>query len=91
MTYLVKPVSEADLKTAIPLAMARFKHAQSLSEEAAGLRQALEDRKGIEKAKGILMKRLRMDEQDAFRRMRMLASSQNRQAHRRVPADHHRR
>jgi AmiR/NasT family two-component response regulator len=78
MSYLVKPISEADLKTAIPMALMRFKHAQSLSEEAAGLRQALEDRKMIEKAKGILMKRLRLDEQDAFRRMRMLASSQNR-------------
>ena len=78
MTYLVKPISEADLKTAIPLALARFKQMQVLTTEAATLRQALEDRKIIEKAKGILMKRLHMDEQDAFRRIRMLASSQNR-------------
>lgn len=78
MSYLVKPIGEANLKTAIPLALARFRHMQALTDEAASLRQALEDRKVIEKAKGILMKRLRIDEQDAFRRMRMLASSQNR-------------
>jgi AmiR/NasT family two-component response regulator len=78
MAYLVKPINEADLKTAIPIAMLRFRHFQALAEEAASLRQALEDRKLIEKAKGILMRRLRVDEEDAFRRLRMLASSQNR-------------
>jgi response regulator NasT len=77
MAYLVKPVSEVDLKTAIPIALQRFRHFQALAEESAGLRQALEDRKVIEKAKGILMRRLRMGEDDAFRRMRMLASAQN--------------
>jgi response regulator NasT len=78
MAYLIKPVNEADLKTAIPIALLRFRHFQTLSEEAATLRQSLEDRKLIEKAKGILMRRLRIDEEDAFRRLRMLASSQNR-------------
>jgi response regulator NasT len=78
MAYLVKPINEADLKTAIPVAMQRFRHFMALAEEAANLRQALEDRKVIEKAKGILMRRLRIDEEDAFRRLRMLASSQNR-------------
>jgi response regulator NasT len=78
MSYLVKPINEADLRTAIPLAMARFRERQSLAAEAAQLRQALEDRKRIEKAKGILMKRLGIDEPEAFRRMRMLASSHNR-------------
>jgi response regulator NasT len=78
MAYLIKPINEAHLKTAIPLAMLRFRHFQALADEAASLRQALEDRKLIEKAKGILMRRLRVDEEDAFRRLRMLASSQNR-------------
>jgi response regulator NasT len=78
LAYLVKPISEVDLKTAIPVALQRFRHFQALSEEAANLRQALEDRKIIEKAKGILMHRLRIDEEDAFRRLRMRASSQNR-------------
>jgi response regulator NasT len=78
MAYLIKPIGEAQLKATIPLAMLRFHHFQAMAEEAASLRQALEDRKLIEKAKGILMRRLRVDEEDAFRRLRMLASSQNR-------------
>ncbi len=78
MAYLIKPVNEADLKAAIPLALQRFRQMQLLMQESASLRQALEDRKLIEKAKGILMRRLRIEEDDAFRRLRMLASSQNR-------------
>jgi response regulator NasT len=78
LAYLVKPISEADLKTTIPVAMQRFRQSRALAEEAAGLRQALEDRKLIERAKGVVMKRLRIEEEDAFRRLRMLASNQNR-------------
>jgi len=78
MAYLIKPVIEADLRAAIPLCMSRFHQLRTLSEEAASLRQAMQDRKLIERAKGILMKRLRIDEDDAFRRMRQMASSQNR-------------
>jgi len=77
MNYLVKPVSEPDLKTAIVLAMTRFKHYVALSKEAADLRQALEDRKVIERAKGSIMKRLRVDEDEAFRRLRKFASDHN--------------
>jgi response regulator NasT len=77
MGFLVKPVSEADLKAAITVAMLRFQHFQALSREAADLRQALEDRKVIERAKGALMRRLRVDEEEAFRRLRKLASGEN--------------
>ena len=77
MGYLIKPVSESQLKTAIALAMMRFQQFQALIREAADLRQALEDRKLIERAKGIVMKRLRVDEEEAFRRVRKLASDQN--------------
>lgn len=77
MGYLVKPVKEADLKAAISVAMLRFQHFLALSKEAADLRQALEDRKIIERAKGIVMKRLRIEEEDAFRRLRKLASDKN--------------
>ena len=44
---------------------------------AADLRQALEDRKQIEKAKGVLMKRAGLDEEQAFRRLQKLASDKN--------------
>ena len=77
MGYLVKPVTEADVKAAIALAMTRFDQFLALRREATDLRQALDDRKVIEKAKGVLMKRLRVDEEEAFRRMRKLASDRN--------------
>jgi response regulator NasT len=78
MAYLVKPIKQADLEPAIALAMRRFAQFQDLRKEAADLRQALADRKVIERAKGILMKRAGLDEQDAFRRLQKLASEKNR-------------
>ena len=57
--------------------MLRFEHFQTLAKEAADLRQALEDRKVIERAKGILMKKAGLDEQTAFRRLQKLASDKN--------------
>jgi AmiR/NasT family two-component response regulator len=78
MGYLVKPVKEADIKTAIAVAMLRFGHFLALAKEAASLRQALEDRKVIERAKGAVMKRMGLDEEEAFRRLRKLASDRNR-------------
>jgi len=78
MGYLVKPVKEPDLKAAITVAMNRFQHFLAVAQEAATLRQALEDRKLIERSKGAVMKRLRVDEEDAFRRLRRMASDQNR-------------
>jgi response regulator NasT len=77
MAYLLKPVREADLSTAIYLAILRFEHFQKLAKEAESLRQAMEDRKLIERAKGILMKRARIDEPEAFRRLQRLASDKN--------------
>jgi response regulator NasT len=76
--YLVKPIKPADLEPTIALAVRRFEQFQALQQEAADLRQALEDRKVIERAKGILMKRSRLDEQEAFRRLQKLASAKSR-------------
>jgi len=78
LAYLVKPIKKADLEPAIALAMRRFAQFEALRKEAADLRQALADRKVIERAKGILMKRAHMDEQEAFRRLQKLASEKNR-------------
>jgi two-component system, response regulator PdtaR len=78
MAYLVKPVKPPDLKAAIALAVLRFEHLRQLSQETATLRQTLEDRKVVERAKGVVMKRLRVDEPDAFRRLRKLAADHNR-------------
>jgi two-component system, response regulator PdtaR len=77
MAYLVKPIKSEDLKAAIFLAMRRFAEFQSLMKEAASLKQAMEDRKIIERAKGILMKQAKLDEGDAFKRLQDLASNKN--------------
>jgi response regulator NasT len=76
--YLVKPIKQADLEPVIALAMRRFEQFQELTREAADLRQALEDRKVIERSKGLLMKQAGLDENQAFRRLQKLASEQNR-------------
>jgi two-component system, response regulator PdtaR len=78
MAYLVKPIKQADLEPAIGIAMRRFEQFQSLRKETSDLKQALEDRKTIEKAKGIMMKKTGLDEHDAFRRLQKLASDKNR-------------
>ena len=78
MAYLVKPIKQSDLIPAIRLAMHRFEQFEALRLEATNLKQALEDRKIIEKAKGILMKKASLDEPSAFRRLQKLASDKNR-------------
>ncbi len=78
LAFLVKPIKQADLEPAIAIATRRFEQFQALRQEAADLRQALEDRKAIEKAKGLLMKRVGLDENEAFRRLQRLASERNR-------------
>jgi response regulator NasT len=77
MGYLIKPVNQADVEAAISLAMHRFTQFQAIRREAASLRQALEDRKVIERAKGAVMRRLRVEEDEAYRRLRKLASDRN--------------
>jgi two-component system, response regulator PdtaR len=78
LAYLVKPIKQADLEPAIAIAMRRFEQFEALRKETSNLKQALEDRKVIEKAKGILMKKAGLDEHDAFRRLQRLASDKNR-------------
>jgi AmiR/NasT family two-component response regulator len=76
--YLMKPVSEEDLLPAITLALTRFKQFQALRQEVADLREALEARKTIERAKGILMRRLNLSEDEAFRRLQRQSQESNR-------------
>jgi response regulator NasT len=77
LAYLVKPIKRGDLEPAIALAIRRFREFEALHQQAANLQQALEDRKLIERAKGILMKRAELDEPDAFRRLQKLSSDRN--------------
>lgn len=75
--YLVKPVAEEDLLPAVLTARARFGEFQELRKEVATLSEALEARKVIERAKGILMDRLRVSEAEAFRRMQVQSQREN--------------
>lgn len=75
--YLIKPIKKADLEPAIALAVARFAQFQALRNEADDLRQALEDRKTIERAKGVLMRCATLDESAAFARLQTIASQNN--------------
>jgi two-component system, response regulator PdtaR len=78
MAYLVKPIKQKDLEPAIAIVSRRFEEFQALRKEADNLRQAIQDRKVIERAKGILMKRTGQDEAAAFRRLQKLARDTNR-------------
>jgi len=75
--YLVKPVDADDLKSAIEVAMARFEEFKQLKEELHGLEQALEARKYIERAKGILMDRQNLREAEAMRRLQEMSMKSN--------------
>lgn len=75
--YLVKPVDADDLKSAIEVAMARFEELKQLKEELLGLEQALEARKYIERAKGILMDRQNLKEAEAMRRLQEMSMKSN--------------
>jgi response regulator NasT len=77
LAYLVKPIGQADLVPAIRVAVRRFEEMQALRKEATDLKQALADRKVIERAKGVLMKITGVDEKEAFRRLQVLASEKN--------------
>jgi response regulator NasT len=77
LSYLVKPITRADLEVAVSLARRRFDEFQALRQETSDLRQALDDRKIIERAKGILMRLGALHEHDAFRRLQKLASREN--------------
>jgi response regulator NasT len=69
MAYLGTPLREADLLPTVELAVSRFEEFTALRKENADLKRTLEDRKVIERAKGVLMEREKMSEQQAFARI----------------------
>src|SRR5213076_138256 len=68
--YLVKPFREQDLLPAIRTARARHEELSALREQADSLAEALAARKAIERAKGLLMERESLTEEEAFARLR---------------------
>jgi response regulator NasT len=75
--YLTKPVDSRELEAALALAAARHAEFQALEAEVDRAQQALEDRKLVERAKGLLMSALDLTEQDAFRRLQLTARERN--------------
>lgn len=67
LAYLVKPIKEEDLVPAIEVALARFSDLQRKDERIGELEQQLETRKLVERAKGLLMEREGLSEEEAFR------------------------
>jgi AmiR/NasT family two-component response regulator len=67
--YLVKPVSSESLAAQIEVAIRRFAEHEQLTRENAALGQTLAERKLIERAKGLLMRHLKMDEPGAHKRL----------------------
>ena len=67
MAYIVKPFTQADLAPAVDIATSRWAEVKALESEIADLGERLETRKAVDRAKGILMSRLKLSEADAFR------------------------
>jgi two-component system, response regulator PdtaR len=67
--YVVKPFTESDLLPAMGVAIARFREFNEIADQAESLAVALETRKLVDRAKGILMDQHGLREQEAFRRI----------------------
>ena len=71
--YLVKPFREEDLGPAIEVVLARFREFEALEQEVEDLKEALETRKLVDRAKGILMDTQGMSEAEAFRKIQKMS------------------
>lgn len=69
LAYLVKPVREDNLFPAMEIALTRFKEIQSLELELNDVKNSLEMRKILDRAKGILMDAYNLNESEAYRRI----------------------
>jgi len=74
--YVVKGANPERIRPVLDVACARFEEFQALRDELARVRTTLEDRKSIERAKGILMSRRAMSEKDAYEALRKMAMNQ---------------
>jgi AmiR/NasT family two-component response regulator len=77
LAYLLKPATSGQLQAALTLARERFREMKDLRDQAHRLEQALEARKLLSRAKGLLMRRHGLTEEEAHRRMQKEASRSN--------------
>ncbi len=81
--YVTKPLRQSDLKPAIEIALSRFQEFRALEGRVKDLEDQLDTRKKVEKAKGVLMEKYKLSEQEAYRRIQKL-SMNNRKSMREV-------
>jgi len=75
--YLIKPVDEKQLEATVNIVQTRYSDFQQLIQETENMKNALEDRKFIEKAKGILMDRFMLKEVDAMKQLQKQSKDKN--------------
>ena len=75
--YVVAGLSAARIRPILDVALARFEHEQSLLAELADVKTELKSRKIIDRAKGLLMQRLQLDEAAAYAKLRKTAMDKN--------------
>lgn len=74
MAYLMEPLNLAELEPTIYLVLKRFEQFEELRQEVQDLKQTLQDRKEIERAKGYFMASFQESEEEAYKRLRRLAT-----------------
>lgn len=75
--YIVAGLQAERVKPVLDVALARFRREQRLLDELEGTRQKLLDRKLVDRAKGLLMTRYRLSEDQAYQRLRSMAMNKN--------------
>jgi two-component system, response regulator / RNA-binding antiterminator len=75
--YIVNDLPGKRLKSVLEVAIARFQEHQKLCEELADYKLRLQDRKDVDKAKGILMQHSQLNEEEAYQRLRKMAMDRN--------------
>ncbi|MCI6887867.1 MAG: response regulator [Lachnospiraceae bacterium] len=73
MGYIVKPVDEDALIPAIQIALNQYKQIEQMKKEYHKTKEALDDRKYLDRAKGMIMKRKKMTEEEAYSYIRKMA------------------
>ena len=73
MGYLVKPIEEKCLLPAVEIAIAKGKEIKRIRDDAEKIKKSLESRKVIERAKGLLMKKYKITEEEAYNGIRKLS------------------
>lgn len=75
LAYLVKPVKEANLFPAMEIAISRFQEFAELERELEDVKNSLETRRILDRAKGILMDAYNLSEGEAYRRIQQYSMS----------------